>query len=51
MEIKKEKENRSKQTRPFSSKVANLLMVGYAKRDLHNATNVDHFYGHVNCCG
>ena len=53
MEIKKkEKENRSKQTRPFTSKVAKLLKVAYAKRDFkQNATNAGHFYGYVSCCG
>ena len=41
LEIKREKENRSKQTRPFTSKVATVLKVSYAKRDFkHNATNV-----------
>ena len=40
MEIKKEKESRSKQTRPFTSKVAKLLKVGYAKPAFkHTATN------------
>ena len=49
---KKEKENRSKQTRPFTSKVAKLLKVGYANLDFkHNATNAGHFYGYVSCYG
>ena len=44
MEIKKEKESRSKQTRPFTSKVAKLLKVGYAKPAFkHTATNAGHF--------
>ena len=51
-EEKKIEKNRSKQTRPFTPKVAKLLKLGYAKRDFkHNATNADHFYGYVfsNC--
>ena len=49
---KKEKESRSKQTRPFTSKVAKLLKVGYAKPAFkHTATNAGHFYGYVNSCG
>ena len=36
---KKEKESRSKQARPFTSKVAKLLKVGYAKPAFkHTAT-------------
>ena len=50
--IKKEKESRSKQTRPFTSKVAKLLKVGYVKPVFkHTATNAGHFYGYVNSCG
>ena len=44
VEIKKEKENRSKQIRPFTSKVAKLMEVGYANRDFkHKASNAGHF--------